>query len=181
MNTNENSMGTLYGIGVGPGDPDLIPVKAVNILKKVDVVFAASSTKNPHSQAIEIARPHIPDTADVRMLAFPMTSDRDEAEKAWISHAKTIIDELAKGSDAAFLTLGDTMTYSTYGYILPHIQREAPEARIITVPGITSYQAAAARLNKPLVEAIGWAWHLLAVFLMIGLCRVASKWTLTKR
>ncbi|NNG02115.1 MAG: precorrin-2 C(20)-methyltransferase [Desulfobacteraceae bacterium] len=149
---NDPRYGTLYGIGVGPGDPDLISVKAVKILKRVSVVFAASSSKNRHSQAVNIARPHIPADAQVRMLGFPMTTVRDEVEKAWITNAKTIIEVLNRGEDAAFLTLGDSMTYSTYGYVLPYIQQLAPDIPIETIPGITAYQAAAARLNQPLVE-----------------------------
>ena len=144
--------GTLYGIGVGPGDPDLITMKAVKILKQVDIVFAAASTKNNHSLAVNIAREHIPDGAAVKMLRFPMTRDKSETRKAWKAHARTIITELEKGRNAAFLTLGDSMTYSTYGYILKYVQTLAPHLEAQTVPGITSYQAAAARLNTPLVE-----------------------------
>ena len=144
--------GTLYGIGVGPGDPDLITLKAVKILNQVDIVFAAASTKNNHSLAVNIARPHIPQNATVQMLRFPMTRDKDETREAWQAHSRTIIGELEKGKNAAFLTLGDSLTYSTYGYILRHIQDAAPHIEIQTVPGITSYQASAARLNTPLVE-----------------------------
>jgi precorrin-2/cobalt-factor-2 C20-methyltransferase len=144
--------GTLYGIGVGPGDPDLITIKAAKILNRVDTVFAAASTKNSHSLAVNIAGQHIPGSAAVKLLRFPMTRDRDETRRAWKEHAQTIIAELEKGKDAAFLTLGDSMTYSTYGYILRYVQALAPHLEIQTVPGITSYQAAAARLNTPLVE-----------------------------
>jgi precorrin-2/cobalt-factor-2 C20-methyltransferase len=144
--------GILYGIGVGPGDPDLITIKAVKILNRVDIVFAAASTKNNHSLAVNIAREHIPDTAKVIKLRFPMTSDKNETRRAWKEHARTIIAELEKGRNVAFLTLGDSMTYSTYGYILKYVQTLAPHLEAQTVPGITSYQAAAARLNTPLVE-----------------------------
>ena len=144
--------GTLYGIGVGPGDPDLMTIKAAKILNQVDLVFAAASTKNDHSLAVNIAREHIPDSATVIRLKFPMTRDKNETRKAWNTHAQTIIVELEKGKDAAFLTLGDSMTYSTYGYILKHVKSLAPHLEVQTVPGITSYQAAAARLNTPLVE-----------------------------
>jgi precorrin-2/cobalt-factor-2 C20-methyltransferase len=144
--------GILYGIGVGPGDPDLITIKAAKILNQVDIVFAAASTKNNHSLAVNIASEHIPDTTAVKMLRFPMTSDKDETRRAWKEHAQTIIGELEKGRDVAFLTLGDSMTYSTYGYILKYVQTLAPHLEVQTVPGITSYQAAAARLNTPLVE-----------------------------
>jgi len=144
--------GTLYGIGVGPGDPDLITIKAAKILNQVDIVFAAASTKNNHSLAVNIAREHIPDSATVIRLKFPMTRDKAETRKAWKEHAGTIIAELEKGQNVAFLTLGDPMTYSTYGYILKYVQTLAPHLEAQTVPGITSYQAAAARLNTPLVE-----------------------------
>ena len=144
--------GTLYGIGVGPGDPELITVKAVDILSRVNTVFAAASTKNNHSLAVNIAQRHIPDGTEIKLLRFPMTRDQQETNQAWKSNARIIIEELEKGKDVAFLTLGDSMTYSTYGYILKYIQTMAPDIPILTVPGITSYQAAAARLNTPLVE-----------------------------
>lgn len=154
MNTTEydTKPGTLYGIGVGPGDPDLIPLKAVKILQHVDVVFAASSTKNSYSLAVNIARAHIPETAEVRILSFPMTQDVQKAGSAWETHAKTIVRELDKGNHVAFLTLGDPLTYSTYGYVLKQIKRIAPHVPVETIPGITSYQASAACLNLPLVE-----------------------------
>ncbi|CAB1077784.1 precorrin-2 C20-methyltransferase [Alkalispirochaeta odontotermitis] len=144
--------GILYGIGVGPGDPDLITVKAAKILNRVDTVFAAASTKNNHSLAVNIAGEHIPERTAVKMLRFPMTSDKDETRQAWKANARTVIAELETGRNAAFLTLGDSMTYSTYGYILKYVQSLAPHLEVQTVPGITSYQAAAARLNTPLVE-----------------------------
>ncbi len=145
--------GTLYGIGVGPGDPDLITVKAVKVLQKVDIVFTAASSKNTFSLAVDIAKEHIPDRAEIRQLPFPMTSDRSVTEKAWEDNSLMIVEELRKGKDAAFLTLGDPMTYSTFGYILQHIQDAHPDTSVVTIPGITSYQAAASRMNTPLVEA----------------------------
>ncbi len=144
--------GTFYGIGVGPGDPDLITLKAVKILSQVDIVYAAASTKNNHSLAVNIAEQHIPEHTAVKMLRFPMTRDKNETRNAWRSHARTILDDIQSGKNVAFLTLGDSMTYSTFGYLMNHVQKIAPEVEIQPVPGITSYQAAAARLNTPLVE-----------------------------
>ena len=149
---NTHSTGTFYGIGVGPGDPDLIPLKSVKILNRVSIIFAAASTKNDYSQAVAIAKPHLPEDVSVRLLSFPMTKAIEEKQASWRSHAETIIAELEKGLDAAFLTLGDSMTYATYGYVLKYIQALAPHIPVVTVPGITSYQAAAARVNTPLVE-----------------------------
>jgi precorrin-2/cobalt-factor-2 C20-methyltransferase len=144
--------GKFYGIGVGPGDPELITLKASRILRSVDVVFAAASTKNDHSLAVRIAGQYIPGHTDVRKLRFPMTTDEKETGRAWRENAARIYDRLKQGLDVAFLTLGDPMTYSTFGYISRYIKQIDPAIVIETVPGITSYQAAAARLNMPLVE-----------------------------
>jgi precorrin-2/cobalt-factor-2 C20-methyltransferase len=144
--------GIFYGIGVGPGDPDLITLKAVKILSRVDIVYAAASTKNNHSLAVNIAEQHIPEHTAVKLLRFPMTRDKNETRNAWRSHARTILEDIQAGRNVAFLTLGDSMTYSTFGYLMKQVQIIAPEVEIQTVPGIASYQAAAARLNTPLVE-----------------------------
>lgn len=144
--------GTLYGIGVGPGDPDLITVKAVRVLQTVDIIFAAASTKNEHSQAVNIARAHIPAQTRVELLHFPMCREREGQVGAHRANAQTIIEHLNAGRHAAFLTLGDPLTYSTFGYVLKQVQKAAPDIPVVSIPGITSYQAAAARLNRPLVE-----------------------------
>ena len=144
--------GTLYGIGVGPGDPELIPVKAVRILGSVDRVFTAASTKNDYSRAVEIARGHIPESTVIEKLDFPMCKELAVMEEAWRLNAGRVADALESGQSAAFLTLGDPLTYSTYGYILRHLKAGWPHLKVVTIPGITSYQAAAASTNQPLVE-----------------------------
>ena len=144
--------GILYGLGVGPGDPELITLKAARILNSADVVYAAASTKNSYSLAVNIARPHIPDLTPIHMLSFPMTKDQVEKENAWRENARILLQELEKGKIVTFLTLGDSMTYSTYGYVLRYVKHLAPGIPVISVPGITSYQASAACLNEPLVE-----------------------------
>jgi precorrin-2/cobalt-factor-2 C20-methyltransferase len=146
------TQGILYGIGVGPGDPDFITLKAVEILATVDMVFAASSTKNAHSLAAEIAKPHLRASVPIQRLPFPMTRDKQAKEAAWQDNAETVIRALEQGKNVAFITLGDCMTYSTYGYLLQYIRKLAPHIEICSIPGITSYQAAAARINTPLVE-----------------------------
>jgi precorrin-2/cobalt-factor-2 C20-methyltransferase len=145
-------MGKLYGLGVGPGDPELITLKAVRILKTVDTVFAASSAKNEYSLALRIVEPHISEKTSVKLLPFPMSQDRAVLEEAWKDNAIKVIAELRQGRDAAFITIGDPMIYSTCGYLIREIQKQSPESVIETVPGITSYQAAAAASNISLVE-----------------------------
>jgi len=145
-------IGRLYGIGVGPGDPELLTLKAVKVLQRVSVVFTAASTKNDYSLALEIARPHIPADAEIQPLAFPMTQDAAAKAEAWIANADMVVNFLRQGHDAAFLTLGDSLTFSTFGYLLRQIRERHPDIGVESVPGITSYQAAAAALNMPLVE-----------------------------
>lgn len=147
-----DNTGKLFGVGVGPGDPELITVKAVRVIKEADVIFTAASSKNTYSLAVEIASPYIGSSAKIRTLGFPMTKDEEEVEKAWTANAKAISDVLKEGLNAVFLTLGDPVTYSTFGYILKKMNLIMPEAEIETIPGITSFHAASARLNRILVE-----------------------------
>lgn len=144
--------GKLFGVGVGPGDPELITVKAVRVIKEADIIFTAASTKNSYSLAIEIASPYISQSVEIKKLSFPMTKDKSEVESAWSENAKAIASALDEGKIAVFLTLGDPTTYSTFGYILKKMACVMPEADIETIPGITSFHAASARLNRILVE-----------------------------
>jgi precorrin-2/cobalt-factor-2 C20-methyltransferase len=143
--------GVLYGVGVGPGDPGLITIKAVRILSEVDEIFTASSSSNEDSLAARIASPHLRPGATIRKLGFPMTADQAVLSAAWEDNARQVAATLRAGRSAAFLTLGDCLTYSTYAYLLQHLRRVMPEARVESVPGVASYQLAAARLNRPLV------------------------------
>jgi len=145
--------GKLYGIGVGPGDPELLTLKGVRLINEADVIFTAASSKNSYSLAVEIAKPHISKLTRIISLSFPMTKDEEVTRAAWNENALEIANVLKKGLTAAFLTLGDPTTYSTFGYILKSLENVMPEADIETVPGITSFHAAAARLNRTLVEA----------------------------
>ena len=147
-----NPPGKLFGVGVGPGDPELITVKAVRAIKEADILFTAASSKNAYSLAVEIASPYIAESAVIKQLGFPMTKHSDAVEAAWIDNAKEIAGELKQGKTVAFLTLGDPTTYSTFGYILKKMSCIMPEADIETIPGITSFHAASARLNRILVE-----------------------------
>ncbi|MBF0234991.1 MAG: precorrin-2 C(20)-methyltransferase [Desulfamplus sp.] len=148
-----NQPGKLYGIGVGPGDPELLTLKAVRIINEADVVFTAASAKRDYSLALEIARPHLSPSVITKFLSFTMTQDKEATVAAWDGNAEQIAEVLKEGKNAAFLTLGDPMTYSTFGYILKSLKKVMPEASVETVPGITSFHAAAARLNRTLVEA----------------------------
>lgn len=144
--------GTLYGIGVGPGSPDLITLRAVSVLRKTRVVLAASSTRNDYSTALGIARPHLPEAVEVVRMAFPMTREAGSLAKAWEENAHMAAAPLLRGEDAAFITLGDPLIYSTFGYLMRTMASLYPHIPVTVVPGVTSFQAAAAATRTVLCE-----------------------------
>lgn len=146
-------LGTLYAVGVGPGDPDLLTFKAVKALGRVCVVFAAASSGNDYSLALSIASPHMRPNTPVVRLGFPMTRDKAELAAAWQANALAVLDELRQGRDAAFITLGDPMTYSTFLYLWRTLLALDPELTVEVVPGVSSVQAAAAAAGFSLAES----------------------------
>ena len=144
--------GILYGVGVGPGAPDLLTLRAVRVLGEVDVILAAASPRNDFSAALDTARPHLRTDVRVQRLEFPMTRDKAVLHEAWRVAAQTTRDVLESGQSAAFLTIGDPLVYSTFGYLMRTLGECAPHLKVEVVPGITSFQAAAARTRTVLCE-----------------------------
>lgn len=136
--------GRLYVIGVGPGDPELLTVKAARTLGRCAVVFTPKARIKDKSVALQIAKPYIGEDARVEELVFPMTSNNETLEKAWEDSGKRIVSELRNGNDVAFLTLGDPMLYSTAVYLTRSVEKLFSTADIEIVPGIPAYGAAAA-------------------------------------
>ncbi len=145
--------GTLYGIGVGPGDPDLITVKGAKILQRCAHVFVPKARHEGGSVALGIAEKHINPDARIHEIVFPMTTDKAELEARWEESARAVAEVLEGGLDACFLTLGDAFLYSTYIYMLRALRRRIPDLEVVTVPGITAFSAAAALAEFPVGEA----------------------------
>ena len=144
--------GTLYGIGVGPGDPELITVKGANLLARCRHVFVPKARTKAGSLALSIASRYIGGASEVHELVFPMTSQREELSRRWGDSAREIISVLERGEDACFLTLGDPLLYSTYIYLLREIRARVHDADMVTVPGVTAFSAAAALSEFPIGE-----------------------------
>ena len=140
--------GKFYGIGVGPGDPELLTYKAVRLLGEVDVVAVPVAGPDKKSTAFSIAESFIGDRCRVLEIDFPMTHERSKLEKAWETGRKMISTALNRGESVAFITLGDPMLYSTYIYLYHHLHQAG--YAVFIVPGINSFSAAAAAAGVPL-------------------------------
>lgn len=140
-------MFTLYVIGVGPGDPELLTLKAVTIIKKVPIIFVPKGREDGRSLALSIVS-RIVDLKEKEILElhFPMIKTKEMAKEImerWETLSKDMVKHL-NGSDAAFLTLGDPCLYSTFFYLYPRLKSQIPDLRIEIVPGVSSITACAA-------------------------------------
>lgn len=142
--------GKLYGIGVGPGDSGLMTVKAVETLKKADMIIAPKTEKKDGSVAFHIASPYIPEGTDILPMVFQMNNDMDAVERQWEENRRIIIEKLDEGKNLVFLTLGDPMLYSTYMYIFRALEGTEYEAE--TIPGIPAFLGIASYLGMPVAE-----------------------------
>ena len=142
--------GTLYGIGIGPGDPELITVKGARLLARCPHVFLPKARTAADSLAGSIARQHIGPEAQIHELVFPMTADAEVLHQRWDDSAAQVAAVLTGGADACFLTLGDPLLYSTYIYLLRALARRWPALEAVTVPGVTAFSASAALAQFPI-------------------------------
>lgn len=141
-------IGKFYGIGVGVGDPENITVKAIKVLKTVDVVVLPEAKTGEGSTAFSIVEQYVKKDIEHLFLEFPMLKDPNDRIKFRKENARIIQEKLNEGKNVAFLTIGDPMTYSTYTYVLEYLDSDVV---VQTVAGITSFNSIAARLNIPLM------------------------------
>lgn len=141
-------VGTFYGIGVGPGDPELLTVKAINALKKIDVLIAPKTEKKSDSVALSIAQPYLKPSVEIIYQTFPMVKDFAEEKEVFEANKEEILRELRGGKNVGFATLGDPMFYSTYIYIFKLL--EPCGVKIVTIPGVPAFLAIAAHIGRPL-------------------------------
>ncbi|MEC0171763.1 precorrin-2 C(20)-methyltransferase [Paenibacillus graminis] len=145
--------GTLYGVGVGPGDPELITLKACRLLRECPVIAYPATKKGGKSYAHEIVEMHIKADEKVMLgLVFPMTRDPELLASGWNRTAELCWNELKQGRDVAFVTEGDPNLYSTFIHLARLMQELHPGVPIVSIPGISSVLGAAAALQQPLAD-----------------------------
>jgi precorrin-2/cobalt-factor-2 C20-methyltransferase len=147
-----NHLGILYGLGIGPGDPDLITVKAARILGGCSYVFVPRLSGEETGLAQRIAQRHINPSATLVSLDFSLDNNRRNAEARWEDQSEKIASVLKQGIDAAYVTLGDTFFYSTFSYMLKGLKKKLPDVKVISIPGISAFSAAASTALATLGE-----------------------------
>lgn len=155
--TATHTQGRLYLVGVGPGDPELMTVKAVRVLDQAPVWIAPKARANGNSSALHIAAAHVgTEGKEVLELRFPMKKVRlgekvdDDVVRCWRAAAGAVRAHLDQGRDVAFPTLGDPALYSTAFYLLETLQEQNPVPQVSIIPGITAMSACSARVCAPL-------------------------------
>ena len=145
---------TLYGVGVGPGDPDLITLRALKVLRSVPVLALPRSNDWGRSMAWQILRPSLGEVADQErlFLTFPMLKTPERLRPAWDTAFAEIGTRLQRGLDVAFATEGDPSLFSTFIYLQRAAAERWPQVQIKVVPGITSVTAVPSVTGIPLAD-----------------------------
>lgn len=153
MKHESDQYGRFYGVGVGPGDDELLTIKAVRLLKQTPIIAVPRSNNNTASYAFSIIQELIDlDRQEILNLIFPMRSAFAELQTYWESAVESIAAKLLNGKDVVFITEGDPFLYSTFIYIYQVMKKRHPLIGIEVVPGISSINAASAFTLTPLVN-----------------------------
>ncbi len=147
-------MAELTCVGCGPGDPDLLTVKAVRAIQNADVIMCPTSKEGKESIAYSIISSLVDKSKkpDVENLVFPMVKDRETLENTWQANARTIAEKVRSGKNVVYLTVGDPSLYSTWIYLQRELRSKYPEIKITVVPGIVSMFAFASKVGISIAE-----------------------------
>ena len=144
----------LIGIGVGPGDPDLLTVKAVNAIQNADIIMCPASKEDRPSIAFSVVSSLIDKSKnqEIVKLIFPMTKDKDILEETWKRNAKIMAEKVLLGKNVVYLTVGDPYLYSTWIYMHKDLKENFPDMNINVIPGIVSMFTFASKVGVSIAE-----------------------------
>jgi precorrin-2/cobalt-factor-2 C20-methyltransferase len=142
----------LFCVGCGPGDPELLTIRALNLITEADVIFVPTSKLDKPSIALSIVAKYIKETTKIINLVFPMVKDKDSLKDYWKKNTLEISQMVRTGKKTLYLTVGDPSLYSTWIYIHRELKKNHKDIEIEIIPGITSIFAFAAESKLSLVE-----------------------------
>ncbi|HEX2729089.1 MAG TPA: precorrin-2 C(20)-methyltransferase [Rubrobacteraceae bacterium] len=143
--------GKLIGVGVGPGDPELLTIKGLRVLREADEVFVPVADTGEVGRAEATVREYLEEGRVTRLL-FALSDDAEARERNWSNAAREVSERLRDGKTCAFATIGDPNVYSTFTYLARTLRESVPEVEVQTVPGITAMQDLASRGGTVLLE-----------------------------
>lgn len=142
----------LFCVGCGPGDPELLTVRAVNLIKNAEVIFAPTAREGKPSIALSVVEQYIDRPTKTVSLVFPMVKDRESLRDYWKRNADEIAGAVRSGKKVVYLTVGDPALYSTWIYIHRELKKSYSDIEVEIVPGVASMFAIAARAKISLAE-----------------------------
>ena len=142
----------LFCVGCGPGVPDLLTLRAIELIKNADVIFTPTAREGKPSVALSVVKKYITKSTEIVTLTFPMLKDFGLLRDHWKNNTEKIVSAVISGKRVAYLTIGDPALYSTWIYIQRELEKTYPEIEINIVPGITSFFAFAAKAKLSLAE-----------------------------
>jgi len=144
----------LIGIGVGPGDPDLLTVKAVKAIHNADIIMCPASNEDRPSIALSVVSSLIDKSKnqEIVKLIFPMTKDKDVLDATWKKNAKIMAEKVLSGKNVVYLTVGDPYLYSTWIYMYKDLKENYPDMEISVIPGIVSIFTFASKVGISIAE-----------------------------
>ncbi len=144
----------LIGIGVGPGDPDLLTVKAVKAIHNADIIMCPASKEDRPSIALSVVSSLIDKSKnqEIVKLIFPMTKDKDVLDATWKKNAKIMAEKVLSGKNVVYLTVGDPYLYSTWIYMYKDLKENYPDMEISVIPGIVSIFTFASKVGISIAE-----------------------------
>lgn len=144
------AIGKLYGVGVGPGDPELLTLKAHRVLNRVDAIAYPACKEGAPSYASNIIKGQVPGATRMMGLLFPMIKDTEKLTPIWKQSVEKIYEILRDGHDVAFITEGDPFFYSTFLHIYDLFKQDHPDVEIEVIPGVSSIMASSVAADWPL-------------------------------
>ena len=143
--------GRLVGVGVGPGDPELMTIKGLRAVREADEVFVPVGDTGEVGRAEATVREYL-DEGCIRRLLFALSDDAGARERNWMDAAREVSGHLREGKVCAFATIGDPNVYSTFTYLARKVRKTLPGVGVETVPGIMAMQDLASRSGTVLLE-----------------------------